>query len=81
MAGHTGRGHEHAILVESADYIYNLIYMTTSRFPPALNIAVSVLTFATPPFLFVLVLARSRRRGGGPWQSYSDFVVSARDAE
>ena len=35
-----------AILVESADFIYNLIYMTTSRFPPAMNIAVSVLTFA-----------------------------------
>src|SRR5579862_6101731 len=63
-----------AILVESADYIYNLIYMTTSRFPPALNIAVSVLTFATPPFLFVLVLARSRRRG---WWAMAILILTS----
>lgn len=63
-----------AILVESADYIYNLIYMTTSRFPPALNIAVSVLTFATPPFLFVLVLARSRRRA---WWAVAIVILTS----
>ena len=51
-----------AILVESADFIYNLIFMTASRMSLAMNITMSVLTFATPPFLFVLVLARSRRR-------------------
>jgi hypothetical protein len=51
-----------AILVESADYIYNLIYMTSSRMSLAMNITMSVLSFGTPPFLFVLVLARSRRR-------------------
>src|ERR1039458_4832318 len=54
-----------AILVESADFIYNLIYMTSNRMSLAMNITISVLTFATPPFLFVLVLARSQRR----WRS------------
>ena len=51
-----------AILVESADFVYNLIYWTSSRFSLGMNIAICVLTFATPPFLFVLVLTRSRRR-------------------
>src|ERR1022692_3138032 len=51
-----------AILVESADFIYNLIYMTSNRMSVAMNITMSVLSFGTPPFLFVLVLARSQRR-------------------
>lgn len=51
-----------AMLAESADYIYNLIYWTASHFPLGTNIAISVLTFLTPPFLLILVLVRSKRR-------------------
>jgi len=51
-----------AILAGSGNYIYNLINWTSSRFPPGMNIASCVFIFLTPPFLFILVLTRSRRR-------------------
>jgi hypothetical protein len=51
-----------AILVESSDFIYNVIYWTSSRFSLGMNIAVCILVFGTPPLLFVLILMRSRRR-------------------
>ncbi len=63
-----------AILVESADFIYNLIYWTASCTSPAVNITISVLSFGTPVFLFVLVLARSRRRG---WWAMAIVVLTS----
>lgn len=51
-----------ALFAESGNYLYNLIYWTSSRFSPAMNILSCILIFATPPFLFALVLVRSRRR-------------------
>src|SRR5208283_2575285 len=51
-----------AILMVSGNYIYNLIYWSSSRFSPAMNVTSCVLIFLTPPFLFVLILTRSRRR-------------------
>jgi len=63
-----------AILVESADYLYNLIYMTASRMSLTMNITMCILTFATPPFLFVLVLARSRRRS---WWTLGILILTS----
>src|ERR1035441_6866823 len=51
-----------AILATSSDYLYNLMNWTSSRMPLGMNIAICVLTFLTPPFLFVLILSHSRRR-------------------
>ena len=51
-----------AILAETGgDYVYNLVWIS-SRMPSALNVLSCVLIFATPPFLFVLILLRTRRR-------------------
>jgi hypothetical protein len=51
-----------AIVAESGNYLYNLIYWTSSRLSPGMNVLTCVLTFGTPLFLFVLILLRSRRR-------------------
>jgi hypothetical protein len=51
-----------AILAESGDYLYNLMNWASSRASPGMNIAFCALTFATPPFLFILILTRSQRR-------------------
>jgi len=51
-----------AILVESSDYLYNLMNWSSSRLPLGMNIAMCVLIFLTPPFLFVLILTHSRWR-------------------
>jgi hypothetical protein len=51
-----------ATVAASGNYLYNLLYWTSSRFSPAMNIGVCTLTFGTPLFLLILILARSRRR-------------------
>ena len=51
-----------ATLAASGNYLYNLTYLTSNRFPLWMNIALCGLTFGTPPFLFILILAHSRRR-------------------
>jgi len=51
-----------AILAETGgDYVYNLVWIS-SRMPLALNVLSCLLIFATPPFLFVLILLHTRRR-------------------
>jgi hypothetical protein len=52
-----------AILAGSGDYIYNLINWTSSRLSPGMNIISCLLVFGTPPFLFILTLTHTRRRG------------------
>jgi hypothetical protein len=49
-------------LAASGNYLYNLIYWTSSRIPPGMNVADCALTFGTPPFLFIVILMRSQRR-------------------
>ena len=51
-----------AILADSGNYLYNLVYWTSSRFSPEMNIVSCVLIFASPLFLFAVVLICSRRR-------------------
>jgi len=51
-----------AILVTSGDYIYNLMNWNSSRFSPVTSITVCAVIFVTPVFLYVLILARTRRR-------------------
>ncbi|HTS67762.1 MAG TPA: hypothetical protein VMO17_02165 [Terriglobia bacterium] len=51
-----------AILVQSANYIYNLVNWSSSRFSPGMNIAVCILIFGTPLYLYILILTNSRRR-------------------
>lgn len=82
-----------ALLAGSGNYLYNLIYWTTSRFSPALNVLSCVLTFASPVFLCALVLTHSPRRiawsigllvlaGAAVFAMYSQMEErKARDAE
>jgi hypothetical protein len=50
------------ILAESGNYLYNLVHWTSSRLSPTMNVVTCALTLGTPPFLLILILARSRRR-------------------
>ena len=50
------------VLTGSGDFLYNLMNWTSSRLSPGMTVAICAITFGTPPFLFILIFAFTRRR-------------------